>query len=82
MKPTLLSVKEIALVMSVSTQSIRRTYWRGDIPAFRVSNMLRFDVDHVRQIFLAKGLPWVMRGRRGARPAAPAGGAPGKAPDW
>ena len=57
MKATLLSVKEIALIMGVSTQSIRRSYWRGDIPAFRVCNMLRFDLEHVRQIFLAKGLP-------------------------
>ena len=57
MKPTLLSVKEIALVMGVSTQSIRRSYWKGDIPAFRVCNMLRFDLEDVRQIFLTKGLP-------------------------
>jgi hypothetical protein len=57
MKATLLSVKEIALVMGVSTQSIRRTYWRGDIPAFRVWKILRFDLERVRRIFLAKGLP-------------------------
>jgi hypothetical protein len=57
MKPTLLSVKEIALVMGVSTQSIRRSYWKGDISAFRVCKVLRFDLEHVRQIFLAKGLP-------------------------
>ena len=63
MKPTLLSVKEIALVMGVSTQSIRRSYWKGDIPAFRVRNVLRFDLEHVRQIFLANGVP----GSRAAR---------------
>jgi hypothetical protein len=57
MKPTLLSVKEIAQEMGVSTQSIRRAYWKGDIPAFRVCKMLRFDLERVRDIFLAKGLP-------------------------
>lgn len=57
MKPTLLSVKEIAREMGVSTQSIRRAYWKGDIPAFRVCKMLRFDLERVRRIFLAKGLP-------------------------
>jgi hypothetical protein len=83
MKPTLLVVKEIALVMGVSTQSIRRAYWRGDIPAFRVWKIVRFDLERVRRIFLAKGLPGgVMRGRHGARPAAPAGGAHAHAPDW
>ena len=35
MKPTLLSVKEVAQEMGVSTQSIRRAYWRGEIPAYR-----------------------------------------------
>jgi hypothetical protein len=44
MKPTLLSVKEIALVMGVSTQSIRRSYWKGEIRAFRVCKVLRFDL--------------------------------------
>ena len=57
MKPMLLSVKEIAQVMGVSTQTIRRAYWKGDIPAFRVCHVLRFDLEHVRRIFLAKGLP-------------------------
>ncbi len=81
MKPTLLSVKEIALALGVSTQSIRRAYWKGDIPAFRVCTMLRFDLERVRQIFLAKGLPGNHAGqvrrasagsaRRRARPAAP-----------
>jgi len=81
MKPTLLSVKEIALVMGVSTQSIRRSYWKGDIPAFRVCKMLRFDLESVRRIFLAKGLPGNHAGqarratagvsRRRAQPNAP-----------
>lgn len=56
MKRMLLSVKEIALEMGVSTQSIRRAYWKGDIPAFRVCNVLRFDLERVRQVFLARGV--------------------------
>ena len=75
MKSTLLSVKEVAQELGVSAQSIRRAYWRGDIPAYRISKMLRFDLARVQQIFLAKGLLRVMRPRP-AQPAAPAAGAP------
>ena len=67
MKSTLLSVKEIALVMGVSTQSIRRSYWKGDIRAFRVCKILRFDLEHVQRVFLANGLPGSHGGhKRGA----------------
>ena len=77
MKPTLLSVKEVAQELGVSAQSIRRAYWRGDIPAYRISKMLRFDLARVQQIFLAKGLSRIVR-PRAARPPAIAGGAPRK----
>ena len=80
MKPTKLSVKEVAQELGVSVQSIRRAYWRGDIPAYRICKMLRFDLERVQRIFLAKGLPGIVRGRQRARPAAPAGGAQRKAP--
>jgi excisionase family DNA binding protein len=79
MKPTLLSVKEVAQELGVSAQSIRRAYWRGDIPAYRISKMLRFDLERVQRIFLAKGLSRIVRPRV-ARPPAPAGGAHEKAP--
>ncbi|UVT15539.1 MAG: helix-turn-helix domain-containing protein [Nitrospira sp.] len=74
MKRTLLSVKEVAHELGVSVQSIRRAYWSGSIPAYRVNKMLRFDLERVQQIFLAKGSA---RGVRASsmRPAAPAGGA-------
>ncbi len=75
MKPTLLSVKEVAQELGVSAQSIRRAYWRGDIPAYRISKMLRFDLARVQQIFLEKGLARIVRPRV-ARPPAIAGGAP------
>jgi excisionase family DNA binding protein len=79
MKSTLLSVKEVAQELGVSVQSIRRAYWKGDIPAYRICKMLRFDLERVQRIFLAKGLP-VIVGRQRARPAALAGGAQRKAP--
>ena len=75
MKRILLSVKEIAQVLGVSVQSIRRAYWRGEIPAYRISKMLRFDLERVQRIFLTKGLPGSVR-PRAARPPAIAGGAP------
>ena len=80
MKPTLLSVKEVAQELGVRVQSIRRAYWRGEIPAYRISTMLRFDLERVQRIFLAKGLSRIVR-PRGARPPARAGGAHEKAPD-
>jgi len=74
MKTTLLSVKEVAQELGVSAQSIRRAYWRGEIPAYRISKMLRFNLERVQRIFLAKGLSRIVRPRR-ARPPAKAGGA-------
>ena len=74
MKRTLLSVKEIAQALGVSSQSIRRAYWRGDIPAYRITKILRFDLARVQRIFLAIGLSPIVR-PRAARPPANAGGA-------
>ena len=71
MKRTMLSVKEVAQELGVSVQSIRRAYWRREIPAYLISKMLRFDLDRVQRIFLAKGLSRIVR-PRGARSAAPA----------
>jgi excisionase family DNA binding protein len=55
MKPTLLSVKEVAQELGVSPQFIRRAYGRGDIPAYRISTMLRFDLERVQRMVLANG---------------------------
>ena len=54
MKPTLWSAKEVAQESDVSAQSIRRAYWRGEIPAYRISAMLRFDLERVQRIFMRK----------------------------
>ena len=74
MKRTLLSVKEIAQALGVSSQSIRRAYWRDDIPAYRITKVLRFDLARVQRILLAKGLSTIVR-TRSARPPAIAAGA-------
>jgi hypothetical protein len=47
----------------------------GDIPAYRICKMLRFDLERVQRVFLAKGLPGIVRGSQRARPAATVGGA-------
>jgi len=75
MQRTLLSVKEIAQTLGVRSQSIRRAYWRGDIPVYRITKILRFDLARVQRIFLAKGLLTIVR-PLSARPPAIAGGAP------
>jgi hypothetical protein len=78
MKPVMLSVKELAHELGVSAQSIRRAYWAGLIPGYRLQKMLRFDVALVRQILLERGLATVRPSS--ARPAAPADGAARPAP--
>ena len=59
-------MKKVAQKLGVSVQSIRRAYWKGDIPAYRICKMLRFDLERVQRIFLAKGLPVIVRGIRRA----------------
>ena len=78
MKPVMLSVKELAHELGVSTQSIRRAYWQGLIPGYRFQKMLRFDVALVRQILLERGLATVRPAS--ARPTASADGAAQTAP--
>ena len=39
----------------MSVQSIQCAYWRGEIPAYRISTMLRLDLERVQRLFLAKG---------------------------
>ena len=42
-----LSVKELAEFIGVSTDTIRRAFRKGEIPAIRVKTALRFDLDEV-----------------------------------
>jgi len=41
------SIKELAELIGVSTDSIRRAFRKGEIPAIRVRTALRFDLDEV-----------------------------------
>jgi len=42
-----MSVKELAEYIGVSTDTIRRAFRSGEIPAIRVKTALRFDLDEV-----------------------------------
>lgn len=44
MKPTFLSVKELAEELGMSVDSIYRAYRRGEIPAAQICRPLRFDL--------------------------------------
>ena len=70
MKPPRLSVKELAAFIGVNTDSIRRTYRKGEIPAIRVKTALKFDLDEVR-----KCLQRNAKARFGTRLASAPGGA-------
>ena len=47
MKTSDLSIKELAAFTSVSTDTIRRTVRKGEIPATRVKTALRLDLQEV-----------------------------------
>jgi excisionase family DNA binding protein len=43
------SVRELAELLRVSTDTIRRAYRRGDLPAIRVKTALRFDLEEIHR---------------------------------
>jgi len=47
MKTTNLSIKELAAVLGVSTDTIRRAGRKGEIPSTRVRTAFRFDLQEV-----------------------------------
>ncbi|CAI4030251.1 MAG TPA: helix-turn-helix domain-containing protein [Nitrospiraceae bacterium] len=59
MKPTFLSVKELATVLGMSVDSIYRAYRKGDIPAAQICRTLRFDLGKVQRAMemKAKAMP-------------------------
>ena len=74
MKTSDLSIKELAAVIGVSTDTIRRAVRKGEIPATRVKTALRFDLHQV--------LTWMRRNaeaRLRARSACAPGGSAGRA---
>jgi excisionase family DNA binding protein len=47
MKTSYLSIKELAVFIDVSTDTIRRAVRKGEIPARRIRTALRFDLEEV-----------------------------------
>ncbi len=48
MKRTLLSVKELAQELGISTDSVYRAYRSGEIPGAQIARTIRFDLQQVR----------------------------------
>ncbi len=48
MKKVLLTVGELAAALQVSVKSVRRAYWKGEIPVERFCRFVRFDLDAVK----------------------------------
>jgi excisionase family DNA binding protein len=44
------SVRELAELLRVSTDTIRRAYRRGELPAIRVKTALRFDLEEIHRV--------------------------------
>jgi excisionase family DNA binding protein len=74
MKTKNLSIKELAAVIGVSTDTIRRAVRRGEIPATRVRTALRFDLHQVLTCMRRNA-----EARFGARSASAPGGSAGRA---
>ena len=69
MKTSDLSIKELAAFIGVSTDTIRRAFRKGEIPAIRVKTALRFDLREVRTCMQRNAAA-----RFGARSASAPGG--------
>ncbi|GKS63388.1 hypothetical protein YTPLAS72_06920 [Nitrospira sp.] len=44
------SVRKLAALLQVSTDTIRRAYRKGELPAIRVKTALRFDLEEVHHV--------------------------------
>ena len=69
MKTKNLSIKELAAIIGVSTDTIRRAVRKGEIPATRVGTAYRFDLGKVGQQMERNGAVRLQRGS----PSAPGG---------
>ena len=79
MKTTDLSIKELAAIIGVSTDTIRRAVRKGEIPATRVGTAYRFDLHQVRHqmernavVRLRRGSPSALGGESRPRAGQPA----------
>ena len=80
MKATLLSVKELAQELGISEISVRRAYWKKEIPVERICRMLRFDLAKVRHAMQLRDEQRSRNGGRTSRGAATAARARAKRP--
>lgn len=62
------SIRELAALLRVSTDTIRRAFRKGEIPAIRVRTALRFDFDEVC-LYMRRNA----EARYGRSPGAPGG---------
>ena len=76
MKPSDLSIKELAAFIGVSTDTIRRTVRKGEIPATCVGTAYRFDLCNVRQQMERNAVARLKK-----RSASAPGGTAGRAQD-
>jgi excisionase family DNA binding protein len=76
MKKSDLSIKELAAIIGVSTDTIRRAVRKAEIPARRVRTALRFDLQEVRYCMQRNA-----EGRFGTRSSSAPGGTAGGALD-
>jgi excisionase family DNA binding protein len=68
MKRTLLSVKELAQELGISTDSVYRAYRSGEIPGAQIARIIRFDLGRVLRVMeeRAKAMPNSQCSRRRA----------------
>jgi excisionase family DNA binding protein len=68
MKPTLLSVKELAQELGISTDSVYRAYRKKEIPAEQINRMIRFNLEKVHRAMekKANAMPNSQRSQQGA----------------
>ena len=76
MKKSDLSIKELAAIIGVSTDTIRRAVRKVEIPARRVRTALRFDLQEVRYCMQRNA-----EARFGTRSSSAPGGTAGRALD-
>ena len=72
MKPTLLSVKELAQELGISTDSVYRAYRKGETPAAQINRMIRFKLEKVHRAMekKANAMPNSQRSKRRATAGA------------
>ena len=74
------SVRELAALLQVSTDTIRRAFRRGELPATRLKTALRFDLEDVHRLMQRQGKERRPAAQGAARPPHAAAARPPNAP--